>query len=118
MKWKRTQRKNWRKLSFERVCCHNYYIFNHWSEEVSELLFTMMQTLNANMEFIKLESCDGKMLTCFINEVRDFSVKLARFLEENLTSDIVAFDSVKTQSGVRIVTLEQNGRKDYPLAPY
>lgn len=90
-----------------------YYFFSNTPDDIADHVFITMQILNANTEFIKQESRDGKMLTYFINVGRDFPGKLIRILEENSAIEITSFDSVKTRSGVRIVTLEQCGREDF-----
>jgi len=92
----------------------NYYFFSNLPAEITDHIFTITQLLNANTPFIRQESRDGKQLTYFINVGRDFPGKLIRILEENSTIEINAFDSVKTYSGIRIVTLEQRGRGSFP----
>lgn len=94
-----------------------YYFFSNPPEDIADHLFVITQLLTANTEFIKLESRDGKCLTYFINVGRDFPGKLARIIEENEQTDIVAFDSIKTRSGIRILTLEKAGRAEFPWAP-
>ncbi len=94
-----------------------YYFFSNWPEDIADHLFVITQLLTANTEFIKLESRDGKCLSYFINVGRDFPGKLARIIEENEQTDIVAFDSIKTCSGIRILTLEKGGRSEFPWAP-
>jgi glutamate dehydrogenase/leucine dehydrogenase len=91
----------------------DYYFFSNAPDDIADHVFITTQILNANMEFISQESRDGKMLTYFINVGRDFPGKLIRILEENSTVGITTFDSVKTHSGIRIVTLEQSGREDF-----
>lgn len=90
-----------------------YYFSSNAPEDIADHVYIITQILNANTEFIKQESRDGKVLSYFINVGRDFPGKLIRILEENSTIEITAFDSVKTRSGIRIVTLEQCGREDF-----
>ncbi|MBN1534876.1 MAG: Glu/Leu/Phe/Val dehydrogenase [Spirochaetes bacterium] len=47
-----------------------------------------------------------------MNVGRDFPGRLARIIEENMSMRIISFDSVKSSSGVRIISLEQAGRKE------
>lgn len=88
----------------------NYYFFSNTPEEIADHVFIITQILNANTEFIRQESRDGKMLTYLINVGRDFPGKLIRLLEENSAIEITSFDSVKTNSGIRIVSIEQSDR--------
>jgi glutamate dehydrogenase/leucine dehydrogenase len=92
----------------------NYYFFSNSPVEITDHIFITTQLMNANTPFISQESRDGKQLTYFINVGRDFPGKLIRILEENSTVEITSFDSVKTRSGIRIVTLEQRGRGGFP----
>jgi len=94
----------------------NYYFFSNTSDEIADHIFILTQLLNANTDFIRQESRDGKTLTYMINVGRDFPGKLIRLLEENSAIEIVAFDSVKTRSGFRIVAFEQSGRSDLPVS--
>lgn len=87
-----------------------YYFLSNSAEEIAGHVFITTQILNANTEFITHESRDGKVLTYFVNVGRDFPGKLARIMEENILMDIVSFNSVKTESGVRIIILEKTGR--------
>lgn len=88
----------------------NYYFFSNMPEEIADHVFIITQILNANTEFIRQESRDGKILTYLINVGRDFPGKLSRLIEENSAIEITSFDSVKTHSGIRIVSIEQSGR--------
>lgn len=90
-----------------------YYFFSNAPEDIADHVYITTQILNANTEFIKQESRDGKVLSYFINVGRDFPGKLIRILEENSAVEIISFDSVKTRSGIRIVTLEHCGREDF-----
>lgn len=92
----------------------DYYFFSNTPEEIADHIFIITQMLNANTEFVSQESRDGKVLTYFINVGRDFPGKLIRTLEENEAMDITAFDSVKTRSGIRILSLEIWGRGEFP----
>lgn len=92
----------------------NYYFFSNTAEEVADHVFIITQLLNANTDFITQESRDGKTLTYLINVGRDFPGRLIRLLEENSTMEITSFDSVKTRSGIRIVSIEQSGRGSLP----
>ena len=91
----------------------DYYFFSNVPEEIADHIFIITQMLNANTEFVRQESRDGKVLTYFINVGRDFPGKLIRTLEENEAMEIAAFDSVKTRSGVRILSLEMWGREEF-----
>ncbi|HOG17194.1 MAG TPA: Glu/Leu/Phe/Val dehydrogenase dimerization domain-containing protein [Syntrophales bacterium] len=93
----------------------DYYFFSNAPEEIADHIFIITQMLNANTEFVRQESRDGKVLTYFINVGRDFPGKLIRTLEENEAMAIAAFDSVKTRSGIRILTLETWGREEFPV---
>ena len=90
----------------------NYYFSSNTPEEIAYHIFIITQLLNANTESIRQESLDGKKLIYFVNVGRDFPGKLIRVLEENSPFEIASFDSVKTRSGIRIVTLELSGRDD------
>ncbi|MDD5712083.1 MAG: Glu/Leu/Phe/Val dehydrogenase dimerization domain-containing protein [Smithellaceae bacterium] len=93
----------------------NYYFLSNSPEEIAAHVFIISLLLSANTDFIKQESKDGKALTYFINVGRDFPGRLARVVEENLSMRIAAFDSAKTGAGIRIVTLEQRGRKEFAM---
>ena len=95
----------------------NYYFFSNTPEEMADHIFIITQLLNANTESIKQESRDGKVLSYFVNVGRDFPGKLARIIEENLDIDIFSFDSVKTRSGIRILSLERRGRAKFHTTP-
>jgi len=93
----------------------DYYFFSTPPEEIADHIFIITQMLNANTEFVRQESRDGKVLTYFINVGRDFPGKLIRTLEENEAMEIAAFDSVKTRSGIRILSLEMWGREEFAV---
>ncbi len=93
----------------------DYYFFSTAPEEIADHIFIITQMLNANTEFVRQESRDGKVLTYFINVGRDFPGKLIRTLEENEAMEIASLDSVKTRSGIRILTLEMWGRDEFPV---
>ncbi|TAL37745.1 MAG: Glu/Leu/Phe/Val dehydrogenase [Spirochaetes bacterium] len=93
-----------------------YYFLSTGAGEIAGHVFITTQILNANTESIVHESGDGKALTYFVNVGRDFPGKLARVIEENLAMEIVSYNSVKTESGIRIMTLEKSGRAALPPA--
>ena len=82
-----------------------WYLNCRTSEEISRHLFIMTQMLNANSEHLAEVSDDGKEITYFVNVGRDFPGKLNRILEENQDIGFVSYDSIKLQSGIRIVSI-------------
>ncbi|MFC1752545.1 Glu/Leu/Phe/Val dehydrogenase [Thermoproteota archaeon] len=94
----------------------NWYFHSNSAEEIAEQIFINIQLLNANNEFLEHASKDSKSLTYFINIGRDYPGRLARIIKENIDMGIVSFDSVKTKSGVRIVTIEKRGKLELALS--
>ncbi len=99
---------------FEDGVMPNYYFISNSAGEIAGHIFIISQMLNANTDFIRQESDDGKALTYFVNVGRDVPGRLARIIEANLSMRINSFDSVKSSTGVRIITLEQAGRRERP----
>ena len=82
-----------------------WYLNCRTSEEISRHLFIMTQLLNANIEHLTEVSDDGKEITYFVNVGRDFPGKLNTILEENQDIGFISYDSIKLQSGIRIVSI-------------
>lgn len=95
----------------------SWYFYSNTPEEIAGHLFSTTQLLNAGTEHLELVSRDGKSITYFTNVGRDIPGKLARVVEENLEMGVVSFDSVKSRSGIRIITLETEGKNEVPLTP-
>jgi len=82
-----------------------WYLNCRSPKEISRHLFILTQLLNANIEHLTEVSDDGKEITYFVNVGRDFPGKLKAILEENYGIDFLSYDSIKLQSGIRIVSI-------------
>jgi len=91
-----------------------WYFHNHNAREIASHVFITTQLLSAVTEYLEQISSDGKEITYFTNVGRDFPGKLAQLIAETVDMHIVAFDSVKTRSGLQITTIEREGRRQYP----
>ncbi len=94
-----------------------WYYYHNTAGEIAGHIYVITQVLNANTEFIKLESDDGKSISYFINVGWDYIGKLARIIGEYVHADVVRFDSVMTRSGIRIVSIEKGCRQNIPFSP-
>ena len=94
---------------FEHDFLPNWYFHSNRAEDVASDLFIVSQLLSAKDEYLTHTSFDGKKITYFLNVGRDFPGKLKTILGQSRTLDIVSYDSMKTRSGVRIITIEKSG---------
>jgi glutamate dehydrogenase (NAD(P)+) len=94
----------------------NWYFHSNSSGEIASHIFITTQLLTAQTEYLEQISDDGKAITYFLNVGRNFPGKLAKIIDENVEQGIVAFDSVNTRSGIRIVTIEKRGRRRFFLS--
>ncbi len=86
-----------------------YFVANS-AEDIARHVYTMSQLLTAQTESLREVSDDGLAITYMLSVGYDFPGKLVRVLRQNLDMSISSFDSVKTKSGVSIVSLERPGR--------
>jgi glutamate dehydrogenase (NAD(P)+) len=93
-----------------------WYFHSNSAEEIASHIFIITQLLNATTEYLEQVSEDGRAVTYIANVGRDFPGKLARIIGENINLGMVSYDSVKTKSGIRIVTIEKAGRTVLPLS--
>ena len=91
------------------------YFFSTTSKDIANHIMIISQLLDANHEYLHQISSDGREITCFVNVGRDFPGRLAKIIRENRTTGIQAYDSVKTKSGIRIITIEIPGRPEIAL---
>ncbi|MFP4382926.1 MAG: Glu/Leu/Phe/Val family dehydrogenase [Spirochaetia bacterium] len=94
----------------------NWYFHSNSPGEIASHIFITTQLLTARTEYLEQVSDDGKAITYFVNVGRNFPGKLAKIIDENAGQGIVAFDSVNTRSGIRIVTIERRGRSRFYLS--
>jgi glutamate dehydrogenase/leucine dehydrogenase len=94
---------------FEHDSLPNWYFHSNRAEDVASDLFIVSQLLSAKDEYLTHTSLDGKKITYFLNVGRDFPGKLKAILGQSRTLDIVSYDSMKTRSGIRIITVEKSG---------
>lgn len=89
-----------------------WYFHSHSAEDIAYHVIVITQMLNARSDYLRHASKDGHAVTYFINVGRDVPGKLLWLVEENRNMDIAAMDSVKSKSGIRIITMErETGRK-------
>ncbi|PIV00749.1 MAG: hypothetical protein COS57_15435 [Syntrophobacterales bacterium CG03_land_8_20_14_0_80_58_14] len=101
---------------FEHDFLPNWYFHSNRAEDVASDLFIVSQLLSAKDEYLTHTSFDGKKITYFLNVGRDFPGKLKTILGQNSTLDIVSYDSMKTRSGLRLITIEKAGAKGMPMS--
>jgi len=87
-----------------------WYFHSNTAEEIANHVFVITQLLNATTEYLQQTSSDGSTITYFVNVGRDSPGRLAKIVRENADFSLIAFDDVKTRSGIRIVTIEKRGR--------
>ncbi len=87
-----------------------YFVANS-AEDIARHVYTMSQLLTAQTESLREVSDDGLAITYMLSVGYDFPGKLVRVLRQNLEMNISSFDSVKTKSGVSIISLERPGRR-------
>ncbi len=85
----------------------NWYFYSHSASEIADQIFIATQVLNAGTEYVEHVSDDGKAVTYFLNVGQDFPGKLAGLIRENIDMGIVAYDSFKTRSGIRLIEMER-----------
>lgn len=91
-----------------------WYFHSNTADEIANHVFVITQLLNATTEYLQQTSADGSTITYFVNVGRDSPGRLAKIVLENMDFDLMAFDDVKTRSGIRIVTIEKRGRNPIP----
>ncbi len=101
---------------FEHDFLPNWYFHSNRAEDVASDLFIVSQLLSAKDEYLTHTSLDGKKITYFLNVGRDFPGKLKTILGQNGTMDIVSYDSMKTRSGIRLITIEKAGAEKMPIS--
>ena len=94
----------------------SYYFMSNTAEDIAQHIFIITQKLDPDNDRLIQTSDNGNVITYFVNVGQEFPGKLARLVRENLDMGIVTFDSVKTRSGIRIVTLEKRGRSALELS--
>ena len=103
------------KTHFDRNYLPNWYFHSTTPSEVARHIFLITQKLDANTEYLTQISDDGKMITYIVNIGRDIPGKLLQMINANKGMGIVAFDSVKTRTGIWIKTIERFGRTKFAL---
>ncbi|MGC9324328.1 MAG: Glu/Leu/Phe/Val dehydrogenase dimerization domain-containing protein, partial [Desulfomonilia bacterium] len=94
-----------------------WYFLSNPASEIAGHFVIMSQLLDANKEYCTQVSNDGRTITYFLNIGRDFPGRLERIISENADMDIYSFDSVKTSSGLRIITIQKKGKRGEALSP-
>ncbi len=92
-----------------------WYFFSTTPEDITNHIMIISQLLDANHEYLQQMSSVGREITYFVNVGQDFPGRLAKIIRENQTTGIQAYDSVKTKSGIRIITIEIPGRPEIAL---
>lgn len=100
---------------FEHDFLPNWYFHSTRPEDVASDLFIVSQLLSAKDEYLTHTSLDGKKITYFLNVGRDFPGKLKTILGQNRQIDVVSYDSMKTRSGIRMITIEKAGAERIPM---
>ncbi|MDP3097137.1 MAG: Glu/Leu/Phe/Val dehydrogenase dimerization domain-containing protein [Syntrophales bacterium] len=101
---------------FEHDFLPNWYFHSNRAEDVASDLFIVSQLLSAKDEYLTHTSLDGKKITYFLNVGRDFPGKLKTILGQNRQIDVVSYDSMKTRSGIRMITIEKAGAERIPMS--
>ena len=94
-----------------------WYFLSNTAPDIAGHFVIMSQLLDANKEYCTQVSNDGKTITYFLNIGRDFPGRLERIISENADMGISSFDSVKTSSGLRIITIQKKGKRGRALYP-
>ena len=101
---------------FEHDFLPNWYFHSNRAEDVASDLFIVSQLLSAKDEYLTHTSLDGKKITYFLNVGRDFPGKLRTILGQSRRIDVVSYDSMKTRSGIRMITIEKAGAERIPMS--
>jgi glutamate dehydrogenase (NAD(P)+) len=101
---------------FEHDFLPNWYFHSNRAEDLASDLFIVSQILSAKDEYLTHTSLDGKKITYFLNVGRDFPGKLKAILGQNCQIDVVSYDSMKTRSGIRKITIEKAGADRIPMS--
>lgn len=101
---------------FEHDFLPNWYFHSNRTEDVASDLFIVSQLLSAKDEYLTHTSLDGKKITYFLNVGRDFPGKLKTILGQNRGIDVVSYDSMKTRSGIRMITIEKSGAEQLAMS--
>ncbi len=94
-----------------------WYFLSNTAADIAGHFVIMSQLLDANKEYCTQVSNDGKTITYLLNIGRDFPGRLERIISENADMGISSFDSVKTSSGLRIITIQKKGNRGRALYP-
>ncbi|MCX5839569.1 MAG: hypothetical protein NTW71_13820, partial [Deltaproteobacteria bacterium] len=93
----------------------NWYFHSNRAEDVASDIFIISQLLSAKDEYLMHTSLDGKKITYFLNVGRDVPGRLKTILTQNSTLDVTSYDSMKTRSGLRFITIEKAGAEGIPM---
>ena len=93
-----------------------WYYYSNTPDTMAHHIYMLTQFLNANSEMISQVSPDGSTITYFVNVGRDFPGRLARVIEQNISMDIVSYNSETARAGMRIVTIERRGANPIQLS--
>lgn len=93
-----------------------WYYYSNTPDTLAQHIYMLTQFLNANSEMISQVSPDGATITYFVNVGRDFPGRLARIIEQNISMDIVSYNSESARPGMRIVTIERRGAKPVQIS--
>jgi glutamate dehydrogenase (NAD(P)+) len=88
-----------------------WYFLSNGPCEIAGHFVIISQLLDANREHCTEESCDGSTITYFLNVGRENPGRLEKIIVQNSRMGIGSFDSVKTKSGLRIISIEKRVRK-------
>jgi len=94
-----------------------WYFLSNSASDIAGHFVIMSQLLDANKEYCTQVSGDGRTITYFLNIGRDFPGRLERIISENADMGMSSFDSVKTSSGLRIITIQKKGKRGASLEP-
>ncbi|MCU0577299.1 MAG: hypothetical protein MUD15_10810 [Desulfobacterota bacterium] len=95
-----------------------WYFLSNPASDIAGHFVIMSQLLDANKEYCTQVSADGRTITYFLNIGRDFPGRLERIISENADMGMSSFDSVKTSSGLRIITIQKKGKHGEALSPF
>ncbi len=94
----------------------SWYFYSNSAEDIAAHILIITQMMAPEVEYLEQVSEDGKAITYILNVGKDYPGKLARIIGENLEFGIIAYDSVKTLSGVRIITLENSSMRNLRIS--
>ena len=95
------------KLFFSPGFISKYYFYSNLPVDIANHIIVITQLLDANKESIAIETKDGFYISYFYNVGSNVPGKLLSLIRENCEIELTGLDTIKSNSGYRLVVLQK-----------